>query len=125
MTTFKKIALAALVATFCASAPVLAADIPAKPDASAILKSQADSAIEKGKAKLAKDMGLQQNAPAQKTEDVKVTEENVTVETPQGAASETTVTVTPETPAAPATPDTSAVTPAAPAAPEAATPPAK
>ncbi|MBD5641037.1 MAG: hypothetical protein HDQ91_01285 [Desulfovibrio sp.] len=121
MTTFKKIALATLIATFCASAPVLAADAPATPDASAILKSKADSAIEKGKAKLAKELGLQQNATQQKSQDVQVTEEKVTVETPQGTASETTVTVTPETPAAP-----DAAT-AAPAAPEAApaTPPAK
>lgn len=116
MTTFKKIALAALVATFCASAPVLAADSPAKPDVSGMLKSKAEGAIEKGKEKLAKDMGLQQSAPEQKTEDVKVTEETVTVETPQGTASETAVTVTPETPAAPATPDAAAAAPAAPEA---------
>lgn len=118
MQMFKKIALALVAASFCA-APALAADIPGKPDPAAALKAKADSAIEKGKAKLAKDLGLEQKAPAAKSEEVQVNEETVTVETPQGAASETTVTVTPETPAAPTPAPAEGTAPAAPAAPEA------
>lgn len=104
MLSCKKLALAAMALSFCATTPVLGADMPAKPDPAAALKAKAEGAIEKGKAEIAKGLGIQQNATAPKSEDMNVTQETVTVETPQGTASETTITVTPETPAAPASP---------------------
>lgn len=122
MTGLKKLALAVLAAAFCASSPVIAADTGApamaKPDPAAMLKDKAASAIEQGKAKmdgaaakLEKGLGIQQNATQPKSEVVDVNQETVTVQTPQGTATETTTTITPEAPAAPAAPEA----PAAPA----------
>lgn len=117
MSNFKKLALAILAASFCASTPVIAADTAtapaatqAKPDMGAALKDKAGAAIEQGKQKvdtaaqnLEKSLGVNKNATQPKTETLDVTQETVTVETPQGAAQETTITVTPEG-AQPATP---------------------
>lgn len=113
MSNLKKLALAILAASFCASAPAIAADAvtpaPAKPDINAIMKDKAASAIEKGQQKvdgaaanLEKQLGIQKNATQPKTEVLDVNQETVTVQTPQGEATETTTTITPETP--PATP---------------------
>lgn len=118
MSNFKKLALAILAASFCASTPVIAADTTvapaitqAKPDLGGALKDKAASAIQKGQEKvdtaaqnMQKSMGIpDKNATQPKTETLDVSQETVTVETPQGTAQETTTVITPETaPAAPA-----------------------
>lgn len=116
MTSILKAGLALFVAAFISS-PALAADVatpatpatpavetPAKPDMGSILKGKASDALEKGKQKvdnaadnLQKSLGLDKakDAQAKAGEAVDVTQETVTVETPQGAAQETTITVAP------------------------------
>lgn len=116
MSNLKKLAMAILAASFCASTPVIAAEtVPtppavSKPDLAGALKDKAASAVEKkidGAAQNLKDaLGVpNKNATQPATETLEVNQESVTVETPQGSATETTTTITPETPAAPATPE--------------------
>lgn len=121
MSNAKKIALAILAAAFCASAPAIAADSAAsaavqaaKPDivgalkdkAAGVVKEKASSAVDGAAENLKESIGLKdkpnQNATQGASEVVDVNQETVTVETPQGTATETTTTITPEVPAAPA-----------------------
>lgn len=117
MSNLKKIALTILAAAFCASTPVIAADVAVptapqavKPDLAAGLKDKAANVIEQGKTKvdnaaqgLEKSLGVKQapnkNATQGADQVVDVNQESVTVETPQGTATETVTTVTPEAPA--------------------------
>lgn len=122
MLNFRKVALAILAASFCASTPVIAAETAptppavAKPDLAGALKEKAASAMEKGQQKvdsaaqnLKKSLGMpDKNATQPATETLEVNQESVTVETPQGEATETTTTVTPVTPPATPTPETPA-----------------
>lgn len=118
MSNLKKLAVALIAAAFCASTPVIAADMPATPAAPAqpdlggmmkekatgMMKDKASQMIDQGKQNLEKSLGIQKNATQPKTEVMEVNQETVTVETPQGAASETTTTITPAAPETPATP---------------------
>lgn len=104
MKSLMKITLALMAASFLSASPLLAADItiPAqKPDVSSALKDKAASAVESGKTKVdnAAD-NLKKSLGADKSGQVlDVNQETVTVETPTGAAQETTTVITPETPA--------------------------
>ncbi|MBD5552812.1 MAG: hypothetical protein HDQ44_00590 [Desulfovibrio sp.] len=116
MSNLKKLAVALIAAAFCAATPAIAADMPAtapaQPDlggvmkekATGMMKDKASQVIDQGKQNLEKSLGIQKNATQPKTEVLDVNQETVTVETPQGAASETTTTITPATPEAPAAP---------------------
>ncbi len=115
MAKFRKLAMAILAASICASTPVIAAEVvatppaAAKPDLAGALKDKAASAVEKkidGAAQNLKDaLGVpSKNATQPATETLEVNQESVTVETPQGEATETTTTITPVAPATPETP---------------------
>lgn len=120
MTSIMKVSLALFMAAF-VSAPAIAAEVaapaapavpavetPATPDMGSILKGKAAEAIDKGTSKgadeLKKSLGITKgkDAQAKEGEAVDVTQETVTVETPQGAAQETTITVAPAEEGAPA-----------------------
>lgn len=120
MHTFTKITLALMAAAFISSTPVIAADNPLqeavsnqKTDLSTKMKDNVSNAVEKAKGnvdtksdELQKSLGAKKGTTLNtgKQEVLDVQQETVTVETPTGAAQETTTVITPEAPATPATP---------------------
>lgn len=115
MHTFTKITLALMAAAFISSTPVIAADNPLqdavskqKTDISTKMKDNVSSAVEKAKGnadtktdELKQSLGAKKGSAVDtgKQEVLDVQQETVTVETPTGAAQETTTIITPETPA--------------------------
>lgn len=124
MKSLLKITMALFVAALISSTPLMAAEanLPGgikvitpeakTPDASTVLKNKAADAVEGAKQKvdaaadnLQKSLGVDktaQQAKDQKEQVVDVTQETVTVQTPDGVAQETTTTITPEKAPAPA-----------------------
>lgn len=111
MKAITKITLAIAIAAFAFSAPAIAANIPtpaaetqAKTSLGDQLKNKAGDMVEQAKDKTDNTAEKIQDALGTKkpgTEAVDVQKESVTVQTPQGTASETTTTIIPEAPQAP------------------------